>query len=244
MVGTEPSIPFTISTFATSSAKALAHRPCRRPTAAVVCPAIPRCVSHVARPTWETHRGIAGRIRGQPAANPQLRQCGARLCPQDQPQQLPRCGWSCGHSRAPHCRSCIRAIPACIGPPICIPCAGGFQCRAAAAAAEAIFRVRWLPAIAGTDHPGCARRQGRVCLAADRRGEIALLPVAGDGAGRTDGGGIAADRADEGPGRWAAGERGAGDLPQLVSGRGGIAGAAARDCIRGSIGCCTWRPSG
>ena len=86
--------------------------------------------------------------------------------------------------------------------------------------------------VAGGDHPRRAGGQGRVRAAADGRRQVALLPVAGDGAGGADGGGVAADRADEGPGGCVAGQRRAGHVPQLLAGGGRIAGAAARAAYR------------
>src|ERR1035438_846927 len=104
---------------------------------------------------------------------------------------------------------------------------GGIRCPTTAAAAEAILRLRRLPPIAGRDYPRCARRQGRVRPAAYGRREVAVLPVAGDGAGGADGRRVAADRVDEGPSGCVAGQRRASDVPQLVAGGRGIAGAPA-----------------
>ena len=63
-------------------------------------------------------------------------------------------------------------------------------------------------------HLGGAGRRGLSLRDAHRRGQEPLLPVAGDGARRADPGRLAADRADEGPGRPAPIAGPAGDVHQ------------------------------
>ena len=116
--------------------------------------------------------------------------------------------------------------------PFAIGCCGGIQCSSTAAIAEAILRLRVLSAFAAGDHPRRAGGQGRVRAAADGRRQVALLPVAGDGAGGVDGRRVTADRLDEGPGGCVAGQRRAGHLPQFLTGGRRIAGTAARAAYR------------
>src|SRR5437867_10908843 len=80
------------------------------------------------------------------------------------------------------------------------------------ASAQAILRLHFLSGVAGGDHPRCLGRQRRLRLAPDRRRQIALLSVAGHDADRADGGRVAADCLDEGPGGWVAGEWCGGDF--------------------------------
>ena len=81
--------------------------------------------------------------------------------------------------------------------------------------------------------------------AADRRRQVPLLPGAGAGAAGTRAGRLAADLADERPGRRPAGERRAGR--RFNSTMASDEHASVRRCARGVTGCSTsrrngWRP--
>jgi monooxygenase len=96
---------------------------------------------------------------------------------------------------------------------------------------------------AGRHRRACRRR--RRCAGADahRRRQVAVLPGAGAAAPRHRHRGLAADRADAGPGRRAAPERRARGLPQFVAGRARSARGRAQRCWTASSTCSTWRPS-
>ena len=82
---------------------------------------------------------------------------------------------------------------------------------------EGCFRVRLVPPVAGGDcHCGFGGA-GRGGDSADGGGEVALFSIAGAGAGRADAGCFAADRADEGPGRFALRERSGGDIFEFIA---------------------------
>ena len=69
---------------------------------------------------------------------------------------------------------------------------------------DALDRDLWLrrlPPRTGGNPRRRARRRGRARRDADRRRQVAVLPVAGAGARRPDAGRLAADRADARPGR-------------------------------------------
>ena len=100
--------------------------------------------------------------------------------------------------------------------------------RTTSRAAETIFRLQFIPPVAGRNHPRRARRQGRVRRAADRRRQVALLPTARARAARTHRRRLAAHRADEGPGGRAASRRCRGDVSEFFARRRRIPSAAAR----------------
>jgi len=97
------------------------------------------------------------------------------------------------------------------------------------AGASGGLRLRRLPAGAGGGDPGDPGGPRRAGGDADGRREVAVFPTAGAGARRADGGGLAADRADEGPGRCAGRARREGGGDQLDAVRDGDVGAARRD---------------
>ena len=102
-----------------------------------------------------------------------------------------------------------------------------------------------LPARPARGVRGGARGPRRAGRDAHRLGQVALLPAAGADARRPDGRGLAARRADAGPGRGAARARArrAGRARQRAAGR--RAPTPTRSSARrpGSCGCCTWRRS-
>src|SRR5439155_3907196 len=95
----------------------------------------------------------------------------------------------------------------------------------APAVVEAVFRLQFVPAAAGADHPRRAGGQGRLRPAADRRRQIPLLSVTRAGAVRIDRRGLPAHRVDERPGGCPASRRRGGHVPEFVTGGAGIAGA-------------------
>src|SRR5581483_9488903 len=70
--------------------------------------------------------------------------------------------------------------------------------------------------------------QGYLCPVANRRRQIAVLPIAGHGQYRPDGRGFTPDCANERSGGWLAGKRCAGDVPELVTSGRRITGPFAR----------------
>src|SRR5258706_15908523 len=95
-------------------------------------------------------------------------------------------------------------------------------------APQAVLRLRFLSTLAGGDHSRCSRRPGCDCAASHWRRQVALLSVASVGAIRIDGGGLAFDFVNEGPGRCAPSRRSTGYLFELFAEGERIAGAAAR----------------
>ena len=107
------------------------------------------------------------------------------------------------------------------------------------------LRLRLVPRPAAGDHRARHRRRRRAGADADRRRQVAVLPDPGAGAPGHGRGHLAADRADAGPGRRAAGARRAGRLPQLDAGSRRSAAAVERAFARrASSTCSTWRRSG
>src|SRR6266851_5170008 len=76
--------------------------------------------------------------------------------------------------------------------------------------AEPGLRLRLVPRRAGGGHPPCRRGRRLPRADADRQRQVAVLPDPGVGPPRRRRRRLAADRADEGPGRRAAPGRGAG----------------------------------
>src|SRR3989337_2515908 len=88
---------------------------------------------------------------------------------------------------------------------------------AAATPPEAAFRLRRLSPVARGDHSRLAIGAGRLRGPTDRRGEVAVLPVAGAGQAGPNGRRLTAHLPDEGPGRRPPGQRSGGPPSLLVS---------------------------
>src|SRR5208282_2257507 len=91
--------------------------------------------------------------------------------------------------------------------------------RPALCAAETILRLCLVSPVAGGNHPGFTHRQRRVRRAAHGRRQVAVLSTPRPRAIRTDGGRLAADRLDEGPGGRAPGGGRGGNIPEFLARR-------------------------
>ena len=112
-------------------------------------------------------------------------------------------------------------------------------------AAPGALRVRRLPARAGGGRPRGGRGARHACADADGLRQVAHLPARRDAAAGADPRPLAADRADEGPGRQAARrDRRDGDVRQLVSRHGRDGRTDPRRRRRAGRGSSTRRPSG